>query len=294
MCTHLVSSTEVGGKSLPATTYFSLVLATLDRTAELANFLAHLDQQSNQQFEIIIVDQNVDDRLEPVLAPYKSRFSLKHLRSPRGLSRARNVGLRYASGKIVAFPDDDCWYEASTLERISRLFSEHPEWDGITGRAKAERAFQFFDSKEGFLDTINVWRRAISFTVFLRSSVIKEVGEFDPLLGVGSGSGFESGEETDYLLRAIKKHCRIYYRPDLIIHHADMPTTCDRNMRQKAYGYGRGLGRTVRKHNYPFWFLSYVLLRSAGGALLSASKRDFAKASYHLASLRGRLSGWRA
>ncbi|MGA8056526.1 MAG: glycosyltransferase family A protein, partial [Burkholderiales bacterium] len=72
----------------------SLVLATVGRTDEAARFLASLDRQGVGDIELVVVDQNEDDRLVPLLAPYRDRFTVRHLRSAPGLSRARNVGLR--------------------------------------------------------------------------------------------------------------------------------------------------------------------------------------------------------
>src|SRR5258707_9390843 len=113
---------------------FSLILSTVGRTQELARFLEHLDRQSYRFFELIIVDQNPDEILEPLIRQYKERFPLQHRRSGRGLSRARNAGLQDFSGDIVTFPDDDCWYLPDTLEQIAHVFDENSNYDGFTGR----------------------------------------------------------------------------------------------------------------------------------------------------------------
>ncbi len=47
---------------------FSLIVATLGRTDELIAFLESLVAQSERNFEVIVVDQNPDERLEPVIA----------------------------------------------------------------------------------------------------------------------------------------------------------------------------------------------------------------------------------
>jgi Glycosyl transferase family 2 len=49
-----------------------------------------------------------DDRLDSALAQYRSLFPIVHLRSQKGLSRARNEALAFAQGEILCFPDDDC------------------------------------------------------------------------------------------------------------------------------------------------------------------------------------------
>ncbi|HEY4074281.1 MAG TPA: glycosyltransferase family A protein [Herbaspirillum sp.] len=113
---------------------FSLVLATVGRSEEVARFLASLDAQDYRNFELIVIDQNDDERLAPLLKVYRERFRFLHVRSARGLSRARNVGLRLAGGDVIAFPDDDCWYPLGLLQKVASELNGNPDIDGITGR----------------------------------------------------------------------------------------------------------------------------------------------------------------
>lgn len=281
-------TSEISGK-VPGIR-FSLILATVGRTEELANFLVHLDAQPYRAVELIVVDQNEDDRLLPVLSPYQSRFFVKHIRSNRGISRARNLGLRFASGNIVAFPDDDCWYNPDTLQRVANLFFEHPDWDGITGSCTTPAGrLPFLDHKSGYINKINVWTRAISITIFLRDSLINTVGTFDERLGAGADSGFCAGEETDYLLRALENRCWISYQSDICVNHPEIRSSSDR-----GYVYGRGLGYVLRKHDYPLWYAVSVFFRPLLGAFVSLLSFNIGKARFYYSVLRGRLSGWLA
>ena len=58
--------------------YFSLILATVDRTGEVERLLDSLDSQTHREFELIVVDQNKDERLVPLLRAYRERFSILH------------------------------------------------------------------------------------------------------------------------------------------------------------------------------------------------------------------------
>ena len=95
---------------------FSLVLATVDRSDELERFMFHLNQQICRDFELIVVDQNQDNRVELILAPYFDKFPILHIKSNElGASKGRNMGFKYVSGEIIGFPDDDCWYASDLL-----------------------------------------------------------------------------------------------------------------------------------------------------------------------------------
>jgi len=117
---------------------FDLVVATVDRVAELERLLESLERQRHRAFRVLVVDQNHDGRLEPVLErPWT--YEVTKLRSPeRGLSRARNAALGLLGAELVAFPDDDCVFPEDLLERVARRFRGQPELDALTGRAVDE------------------------------------------------------------------------------------------------------------------------------------------------------------
>ena len=272
-------------------------MATVGRTEEVKRFLEHLDRQTYRDFELIVVDQNPDDRLVSILEAYKKRFPILHLRSERGLSRARNVGLKHISGDIVAFPDDDCWYPPDLLERAARFFREHPDIDVLTGRSvdeNGELSAGRSDASSGLVNFFNVWKRGRSISMFLKSAVITQVGDFDESLGVGAGTPWGAGEETDYLLRTLKNGFRIYYKANLTIYHPQPVKRYDEKAIARAYTYGAGIGRVLRKHRYPFWFVFYSFLRTSIGIVLAFAMGHFELARFRWASLKGRVRGWLA
>lgn len=274
---------------------FSLIMCTIGRIKEVEEFIKHLDCQTHPDFELIIVDQNDDDRLTPILRPYEEKFPILHLRSKKGLSRARNVGLKHVTGDIVAFPDDDCWYPPDLLEKVATFFEEHPGIDGLTGRAvniDGTPSSGRWDLDSGIIDRFNVWTRGISFSIFLRSYIIEDIGDFDEMLGVGSQTPWGSGEETDYLLRILKKGYKLYYYPMLTVYHPQPIQYYDHKAMHRARLYAQGMGRVLRKHSYPFWFVAYYWLRSWAGVLLSLIKGDIHKAKYYWVTLKGRIWGW--
>lgn len=276
---------------------FSLIMATVGRTEEVKRFLEHLDRQTYRDFELIVVDQNPDDRLVPILETYKSRFPILHLRSERGLSRARNVGLKHISGDIVAFPDDDCWYPPDLLEQVARFFQEHPDIDGLTGRSideSGEPSNVHWDSRAGLINSFNVWKRATSFSIFLKKRVIEKVGDFDESLGVGAGTPWGAAEEIDYLLCTLKEGFKLYYCPSFFVYHPQPPRNCDSKGLQRAKLYGGGMGKVLRKHGYPLWFVIYGCLRTLVGIILALLMGNPCLTRIRWASLKGRIEGWLA
>ena len=265
---------------------FDLVVATVGRVQELEHFLTALEFQTHHRFRLILVDQNPDDRLDPVVDA--TGLDVLHLRSDPGLSRARNVGLAHVTADVVAFPDDDCAYEQGLLTHVGSLLAHDPALDGVTGRSvdRGGRSSPSWKRDSAILTDHNLWNRAISYTIFLRRQVVKRVGSFDERLGLGSEEPWASGEEIDYLIRAVRSGARIRYDPSLTVRH-------DTSGDDTAFRDGASIGYLLRKHRYSKRMLARMLVRPVGGAFVSVAHRDGTRARSHAATLRGRLRGYR-
>jgi|SRR5208282_1038357 len=274
---------------------FSLILGTICRVLELQRFLDALEHQTHRDFELLVVDQNPDDRLVRILARPGTCFPIIHLRSEPGLSRARNLALPFAQGEIVGFPDDDCWYSPDLLERVHNSFTCHSDAHGLTCRcidSKGRDSHGRWDTTSGLITPFNVFKRCNSNTIFLRHHVIERVGKFDEELGVGAQTLWGSGEDTDYILRALTLGFTVFYSPAIKVYHDDPWALLDRTRLPRWQAYSRGFGRVLRKHHYPFWFVAYQVSRPLGGTLLALIRGRLRQVRYHALASRGRLQGW--
>jgi glycosyltransferase involved in cell wall biosynthesis len=275
----------------------SLVLATVERTEEVDRFLDSVAIQGYRDLEVIIVDQNSDDRLGEILPRYSRRQKIVHLRSARGASRARTLGLEAATGDLVGFPDDDCWYPSGLLTRVGEFFEHRPDHHGISGRTEGPDGSTVvgrFSDRPGLVSKLNIWTRMTMAALFLRRSVTEAVGPFDESLGPGAGTPWGAGEDIDYPLRALELGFRIYYHPDLRVGHPDPATGYEGAALRRAQVYGRGMGRVLRRHRYPLWFVGYQLVRPLGGSLVALAIGRPDKSRYHWKKLQGRVEGWRS
>ncbi len=273
---------------------FDLVVATLGRAAELDAFLWSLERQTYRSFRLVVVDQNEDDRVADTLTRHPDVNALR-LRSLPGLSRARNVALPHLEADVVAFPDDDGLYPDRLLENVASLLAARPELDGITGRAADPRGVPWgrWPTVSCPVELDTVWNRANSLTVFLRRRLLERVGGFDEALGLGSGTPWHSGEEIELLVRALRCGARIEYDPSLVaLHDAAGPTPAA--LRALGRRDGASVGYILARHRYPARAVARMLVRPAGGTLVWLLRRDPALARYQLATLRGRLTGYRA
>jgi GT2 family glycosyltransferase len=277
-------------------TTFSLVVATRYRSKEVTKLLDSLVAQTYKDFDVIIVDQNDDDRLQPVLEPYAETLRLRHLRSKTsGKAAANNVGLSICEGDVIGFPDDDCWYAPDLLSRTADAFDAHPEWDALTGceaPSKDSVRYDRFDQVPGQVVQDNVMRRHISFAAFFRKKATAGLF-YDERLGIGAETIWGSGEETDFLLRFIKRGRWVQYEPTLVVYHPDWgkgPYTMQAIA--KARRYGMGMGRILQVHDFSARLTLKYFCRPLLGGFYTLMLGKPKKAVYHWSIFVGRITGW--
>jgi glycosyltransferase involved in cell wall biosynthesis len=271
---------------------FSMVMATRGRTTEIAEFLDSLLAQGRGDAELIVVDQNGDDRLVPVLAPYQGRVAVTHLRSSvANANHARNLGLRAAQGEFVGFPDDDCLYPAGVLDRVAAAFDGDASLMVLTGPAESPAGglgSGRWRETGGAIDGGNVWTSVIEFNLWLRRDVALALGGFDE--GMGPGTPLGSAEGNDLVLRAIAAGHAARYEPALRVVHPDKRLTDVATARARLYG--RGLGFALARHRVPAGTWLPFAVRPAGGIAVSLLKGRPRDAAYYAMTLLGRAEGF--
>lgn len=230
----------------------SLVVATFLRKGELSRLLASLAEQTFPAFEVIVVDQNPVGFLDDTIAPYKDRLTIIHkIVTPLGVSASRNVGLGLVrDADIVAFPDDDCWYEPDTLKKMVEFFQTHPEQDCVIGtwdKCHIKPVTRF-----------SVFYKAPTWLYALRKCWADRIGGFDESIGPGPNSEYIGGEDTAYLLSGMLAGMKVMREPSIKIHHPDMPK--DSRAAEKVRAYGVARMALLNKYHYPLWFRLLNLL----------------------------------
>ncbi|MCH8493991.1 MAG: glycosyltransferase family 2 protein [Idiomarina sp.] len=100
----------------------SAVIPTCDRKIEfLLDAVKSVDCQSYKCWEIIVVDNGLNKVPDEILPHHVKIYSLP----PRvGASRARNFGAAMASGTILAFLDDDDWWDVNFVKHAILMLEE--------------------------------------------------------------------------------------------------------------------------------------------------------------------------
>ena len=274
---------------------FSLVVATINRNSELRQLLASLVEQRFKDFEVIIVDQNDDCRLTPLVYEFSRHLKILHIKTPtRGASHARNLGIERANGDIITFPDDDCEYPPSLLWDVVNVFDKHPDVGAISifsrdkretgGVARLGRRFRK-------VTKYNVLWSCVEAGIFVRTDCLQDV-RFDEDMGVGADSPWWSDEGADFILQLLCRQVVVYYFPHLVIYHPDPARGYDEKAILRSFRYGCGRGYYLQKHRYPFLFVLYVWGLYVIGMIVSIFELNYAKLYFYYYGLMGRVFGY--
>lgn len=243
---------------------FSLIVPTLGRTEELRTLLASLCQQEPADLEVILVDQNDDERVTSLLEELRLPLSIRHLRQQqKNVSAARNAGIDAATGRILAFPDDDCWYPSGLLPKIAAWLEAHQEYAIMAVGALDEDGVSSGNRWPRPVCDIRSWnalRTTFCSSLFIAAPEQSRRTRFD--------EGLSRGEETDFVLRLLSAGLRGRYDRSLFIYHPRRDMLSGTVTRARAMSYGMGMGRLVRRHSLHLLWAGLLLYDFARAALV--------------------------
>jgi GT2 family glycosyltransferase len=208
----------------------------------------------------------------------------------RNASHARNLGMRAATGEIIAFPDDDCFYPKGLLAKIDADFRERPRMGVQTGpMATPGGGFNTgrWLKQSGEINVRNVWFCSATSNIFIRRQALAATRGFDEQIGLGSKFG--SGEDTDLVLQALETGWDSRYDVSQHVFHPDKTLT--QLAVKRAFSYGAGFGYLLRKHRVPIDIYLNFLMRSLGGCAFFFAKGNTLAANYYLRTFCGRVCG---
>lgn len=102
----------------------SVIIPTYERDASLRLCLTALQQQTFQDFEVIVVDDGSAD------FDTATDFDVRYIWHPHkgfGLSRSRNEGARLAKGDLLHFIDSDIMLAPDALQHAWEMFGANPD-----------------------------------------------------------------------------------------------------------------------------------------------------------------------
>jgi GT2 family glycosyltransferase len=239
----------------------TIITNTIRRPIELVEKSIRASLSQDSSIDVVLVDQNQvplqfssDIELNP-------RFKHQHEVVP-SVSKARNLA-RYADDcEWIIFCDDDGYLDQGYLNKFIETISENESLEVIAGSIKRMDNGDYY-SKRHALGGDMKWfwntKLLMGSNFAIRRNVFEKLGKFDEQFG--AGAPFGSSEETDLAWNAFFHGCKMLYVPELVVFHVP-PFNGKLDVEiAKAYRYGFGKGRMVRKWlNLGHWFVWTELL----------------------------------
>ena len=227
----------------------SIVLCTLDRPDDLADCLDAIVRTDYPDYEIVLVDNNPSSGKSKAVA---ERYPVVYVEeNRRGLSFARNAGIRAAKGDIIVCTDDDCIVDKAWLDRLVRPF-EDPQVACVTGlvvpaelETQPQELFELYGGLgRGFWPTVyestwfkqsktravHTWNIGATAIAAFRATSLREIGLFEEAL-FGS-------EDTYVFYQLLRRGCKCVYEPWAYVYHRHR---ADYNgLRRQLFHYSKG------------------------------------------------------
>lgn len=108
----------------------SIIIPTYNHAQFLPDAVESVLSQTYSNWECIIVDDGSTDNTEEIVQNYlnrDTRIKYLSLTRNRGLSAARNVGIKESEGKYLVFLDADDYISPTKIEKEVKVLENHPE-----------------------------------------------------------------------------------------------------------------------------------------------------------------------
>lgn len=242
----------------------AVVVCSRDRPDQLRQCLSAVTSQTAD--ELVVVDSA---SMTGATADVATGAGVRCIRADLpGLAHARNVAMRATTTDVVAFTDDDCTPAPSWAKAIRSQFDDPSAGERlgfVVGRVVAAGDGEpvsvvldaFPRTYAGSDDPSHIGHGA---NLAVSRACWDALGGFDDMLGVGSE--LRSGEDTDFLWRALRDGWTGRYDPHAGVEHDQWRDRI--SALRTSYGYGVGAGAVRTK------------VRRLGG---TSAARDFAAGS---------------
>lgn len=269
-----------------------VVISTVGRWGKIATLFDDLANQTLLPHTVAVAYEDKEgatDGLEGVLRQSAHRLSIRAVPKSGGGAVGCNkaAALLPRETEWILFLNDTSRVEPDLFERLAKYCVSQTTvcaWRLVD----AEGNRNHLPARGSAFTRLNVWQAVVPAMAVKHRDYVR-VGGFDETLGTGANSPWQSGDETDLLLRlSMLDDFAIDWIDDITSEgHTDFSHLAPDERQRKLRNYGRGHGYVYRRWNYSMW----QKLRLLGGAASLPIRNTKYRTADALALLIGRSEG---
>jgi glycosyltransferase involved in cell wall biosynthesis len=168
----------------------SVVIPVYNRATTIERAIRSVLSQSYENIELLVVDDGSIDDPASIVARFRSpAIRMLWTNGRTGAAAARNLGIRHASGTLIAFLDSDDLWDERKVERQVACFRDGPGnlgavYTGIRTHHPDGSITQTLPEYRGELFKVLQWRNKVggASTVMVKRAALDKVGLFDTTL----------------------------------------------------------------------------------------------------------------
>ena len=106
---------------------FSVIIPAFNAEKFIARAIKSVLRQTNQNFEIIIINDGSQDQTEAAISQFEDNRIVYLYQENSGVSAARNRGILASKGEYICFLDADDEWKSNHLEVVSSLINQYAD-----------------------------------------------------------------------------------------------------------------------------------------------------------------------
>jgi glycosyltransferase involved in cell wall biosynthesis len=228
--------------------FVSVIIPTYNRVCLLKQCIESVLQQSLERdsYEIIVVDDGSRDETYQGIKQYRDNSQFRYFyQSHRGVSTARNLGIKNALGEVLVFLDDDCLAGKQWIEEYVKVFQQNKRVEIMQGPYFYTKGKNFFRECTSYLTKLADLQRVIKSNVFKDRMEAKYVGTGNFAIRRSTiinrdllfDEDLFTREDEDYFRRIDKLNIKIVYLRNPVLHITHFNP---RSEIRRYFLYGRG------------------------------------------------------
>ncbi|GGW57097.1 glycosyltransferase involved in cell wall biosynthesis [Winogradskyella epiphytica] len=236
----------------------SVIIPVYNSENTIEKVLKSVVNQTYQNFEIIVVNDGSTDGSEKIIKEFfklNSEINIRYYyQKNKGVSAARNFGLRNAEGAYIMFLDSDDLWVKDKIQRQLEIMKNNSNIDFLGANRDGLKLKSFFGVKFRRINQIS-GRQLLYKNYFMTSSVVFQ-REIIPVIGYMNET-MSYSEDLEFFLRIASKFNCYLYNESLVYAVTDKPAYGHSGLSANLWKMERGELKAI-KLGYKLGFVNFL------------------------------------